>query len=139
MDKATETRLRLDALRRHAAVLLETDAKVTEKLTRKLSDPEHEFISSFDSEWFMELQTIRQMGKFLTHILKRFDAGEIRFSKDGEICTDPQEFLDHVLAEQKKKILSRAHRTSFSSSPASNQMENYEQAHAAKVVELLDW
>lgn len=44
-----------------------------------------------------------------------------------------------MIEDQKKKILSRARRTSFSSSPGSNQMENYEVSQSAKVVELFDW
>ena len=139
MDKAEEAQLKLDALRRHVASLVEDNAKATKKLMKKLADQEHEFISSFDGEWFLELQSIRQMAGHLTRILALFDAGEITFSKDGPTVTDPQELLDHVLKEQKKKIFSGSHRTSFSSSPAANQMERYDLAHAAKVVELLDW
>lgn len=139
MEKNSEAEYKMGALRRHVASLVAEDAKTTEKLIKKLTDTDKEFISSFDAEAFMELQALRTMAHLLTRMLERFDAGESQFEQNGPLVTDPLEFIGHLIEEMKKKILSKAVRTSFSSSVASNQMANYEASMELKVVRLFEW
>ena len=127
--------MRLDALRRHAARLIAEDKSTTEKLIGVLTDDETKFISNFNGEEFLELPALRRMGKHLTKILEIFDAGNFKTGKYATPITDPAEFIRAVGAEQGKRVLGNV-RTSFSSSVAANQMENYERKLAADVYEI---